>query len=73
MHIYKDSDELRAWRCEDKCMMQLIHKCTRCKDWVYEDLSYPEDFDDALGITFYYGHSHCMEEKAREMKVKRNR
>lgn len=57
MFILQDGHD-RMWKCT--CMSEWIHKCTRCKDWVYEDMCYPEDFDDTLGITFYYGHPHCM-------------
>ena len=65
MHILHDGYD-RMWQCG--CMKELIPRCIRCKDWVYEDLCSPEDFDDTLGITFYIGHPHCMEEKAKEMK-----
>ena len=58
----------RQWKCT--CMSELIFKCRCCNEWVYEDMCYPEDFDSALGITFYYGHSHCMKKKAEELRRK---
>lgn len=68
MHVLQDG-YYRMWNCA--CMKEWISKCVCCKDWVYEDVSYPEDFDDALGITFYYGHRHCMKKKAKELRQKR--
>ena len=71
MYIYEHVDGLREWRCEDKCMGELIRKCVCCEDWVYEDVCCPEDFDPTLGLTFMLGHRHCMEEQAKELRQKR--
>lgn len=61
----------RMWNCT--CMSELIYKCRGCGEWVYEDMCYPEDFDDTLEFTFYYGHRHCMKKKAKEIKENRKK
>ena len=72
MFVLEDGHD-RMWNCT--CMRELIFKCRCCGDWVYEDMCYPEDFDDddSLGFTFYYGHRHCMEKKAKEIKEKKEK
>ena len=65
-----DSEHSREWTCKNACMSELIPTCTHCGEWVYQDLCYPMDFDDTIGVIVAYGHPHCMAEIAKQAHQK---